>query len=79
MNLTKWAHLLNATGGTLNPSKCYWYMIANKYHKERWVFNDKPPSGNLTIPLPDGTDADHSPASIGSQEDARSMVIPGWE
>jgi hypothetical protein len=34
VNLTKWAHLLNATGGTLNPSKCYWYMIAHKYHKE---------------------------------------------
>jgi hypothetical protein len=30
VNLTKWAHLLNATGGTLNPSKCYWYMIAHK-------------------------------------------------
>jgi hypothetical protein len=23
VNLTKWAHLLNATGGAPNPSKCY--------------------------------------------------------
>jgi hypothetical protein len=38
-----WANLLNATGGALNPSKCYWYMIAHKYHEERGVYDDKPP------------------------------------
>jgi hypothetical protein len=53
VNLTKWAHLLNATGGALNPSKCYWYMIAHKYHEGQWVYDDKPPLGNLKIPLPD--------------------------
>jgi hypothetical protein len=33
-NLDKWAHLLNATGSALNPTKCYWYMISYKYHEE---------------------------------------------
>jgi hypothetical protein len=26
-NLDKWARLLIATGGALNPSKCYWYVV----------------------------------------------------
>jgi hypothetical protein len=56
VNLTKWAHLLNATGGALNPSKCYWYMIAHKYHEGQWVYDDEPPLGNLKIPLLDGTE-----------------------
>jgi hypothetical protein len=53
VNLIKCAHLLNVTGGALNPSKCYWYMIAYKYHEGQWVNDDKPPLGNLKIPLPD--------------------------
>ncbi len=28
VNLDKWARLLIATGGTLNLSKCYWYMVS---------------------------------------------------
>jgi hypothetical protein len=58
VNLTKWAHLLNATGGALNPSKCYWYMTSHKYYVGQWVYNDKPPLGNLKIPLPDRTEAE---------------------
>ena len=27
-NLDKWSQLLNATGGALNPDKCYWYLIS---------------------------------------------------
>ncbi len=27
-NLDKWAELLIATGGELNPDKCYWYMVS---------------------------------------------------
>ncbi len=27
-NLNKWAKLLIATGGMLNPDKCYWYMVS---------------------------------------------------
>ncbi len=58
VNLTKWTHLLNTTEGALNPSKCYWYVIAHKYHEGQWVYDNKPPLGNLKISLPDGTEAE---------------------
>ena len=28
---TFWAHLLQATGGSLKPTKCYWYLLAYKF------------------------------------------------
>ncbi len=57
-NLDKWAHLLNVTGGLLNPIKCYLFAISYKYHKEQWVYNINPPDSSLTIPLPDGSSAE---------------------
>jgi hypothetical protein len=27
VNLNRWASLLNATGGAINPTKCYWCMV----------------------------------------------------
>ncbi len=71
VNLTKWAHLLNATGGALNPCMCFWYMIAHKYHEGQWVYDNKPPLGNLKIPLPDRTEAEiaHLPVT-----EARKML-----
>ncbi len=57
-NLDKWAHLLNATGGVLNPTKCYWYVISYKYHDKQWVYDTNPPDSPLTIPLPDGSRAE---------------------
>ena len=33
-------------------------MIAHKYHEGQWVYDDKPPLGNLKIPLLDGTEAE---------------------
>jgi hypothetical protein len=32
-NLDKWAELLIATGGALNPDKCCWYMVSYVCHK----------------------------------------------
>ena len=52
-NLDKWASLLIATGGALNPSKCYWYMISYRCHNGEWEYeNDM--SHNLTILMPGG-------------------------
>ena len=52
-----WAGLVHATGGSLKPQKCFWYMLG-----WRWV-NGVPrlkklcrlPQTPLTIPQPDGT------------------------
>ena len=52
-NLDKWARLLIATGGALNPSKCYWYMISYKCQDGEWEYeNDL--SHNMTILMPGG-------------------------
>ena len=52
-NLDKWARLLIATGGALNPSKCYWYMILYKCQDGEWEYeNDL--SHNMTILMPGG-------------------------
>jgi hypothetical protein len=52
-NLDKWASLLIAAGGALNPSKCYWYMISYRCHNGEWEYkNDM--SHNLTILMPGG-------------------------
>ncbi len=53
-NLDKWAKLLIATGGALNPDKCYWYMVSYVYHEREWMYDDTK-LYELTIILPDGT------------------------
>jgi hypothetical protein len=53
-NLDKWAKLLIATGGTLNPDKCYWYMVSCICREGEWMY-DKTKLYELTIILPDGT------------------------
>jgi hypothetical protein len=53
-NLEKWAELLIATCGALNPDKCYWYMVSYVCHKGEWEFDDTK-SYDLMIILPDGT------------------------
>jgi hypothetical protein len=53
-NLDKWAELLIATGGALNPDKCYWYMVSYVCQDGVW-FYDNTNSFELTIILPDGT------------------------
>ncbi len=34
-------HLLNATGGALNPEKCYWYLVDYKYVKGVWTYKHR--------------------------------------
>jgi hypothetical protein len=53
-NLDKWAELLIATGGVLNPEKCYWYMVSYVCRKGEWEYDDTK-LYELTIILPDGT------------------------
>ncbi len=53
-NLNKWAKLLIATGGALNPDKCYWYMVLYVCREEEWMYDDTK-LYELTIILPDET------------------------
>jgi hypothetical protein len=53
-NLDKWAELLIATCGALNPDKCYWYMMSYVCRDGEWFYDDTN-LFELTIILPDGT------------------------
>jgi hypothetical protein len=53
-NLDKWAKLLIATGGAINPDKCYWYSVSYVCCKGEWMY-DNTKLYELTIILPDGT------------------------
>ncbi len=49
-----WAELLISTGGSLNPDKCYWYMVDYTCTNGEW--NYAPCTAwELTIPVPDNT------------------------
>jgi hypothetical protein len=39
INLDKWARLLIATGGSLNPYKCYWYLIPYICREDVWEYD----------------------------------------
>ena len=52
-NLGKWSQLLNATGGALNPDKCYWYLISYVCNEGIWEYDKDGSSHILSIPLPD--------------------------
>ena len=64
-------HLLNTTGGALNPTKYYWYGISYKYHDKQWVYDTDPPDNSLTIPLLDGSRAEIAVLSV---MEARKML-----
>jgi hypothetical protein len=55
INLDKWLQLLIATGGSLNPDKCYWYLISYVCNEGVWEYNKNASSYKLSIPLPDGS------------------------
>ena len=67
--ITFWANLLQATGGSLKPSKCYWYLLAYKFtngvaslRPARDFTNisleiPQPGSSNVSIELKDPTQA----------------------
>jgi hypothetical protein len=53
-DLDKWTELLIATGGALNPDKCYWYLVQYKCVNGIWE-HDHDGSYKMSIPLPDGS------------------------
>ena len=53
-DLDKWTELLIATGGALNPEKCYWYLVKYKCVNGEWE-HDHDGSHSMSIILPDGS------------------------
>ena len=38
--LSKWESLIHSTGGSLAPSKCWWYLVDHTWHKGKWHAED---------------------------------------
>ena len=55
---TAWGKLLIATGGTLKPEKCFYYLVDYEWQDDgSWEMVDMVDLPSLTVPLPDGTEA----------------------
>jgi hypothetical protein len=52
-----WAGIVNATGGSLKPPKCFWYMLSHAWKKGKPQLKKlaQLPTTELTILQPDGT------------------------
>lgn len=70
-SVNAWTNLLISTDGSLNPNKCYWYMVDSTCINGEWNYAPST-TWELTIPLPDSTrhkiahlDAYHSNKMLG--------------
>jgi hypothetical protein len=52
-----WAGVVNATGGSLKPQKCFWYMLSPVWRNGICYLKtvSQLPTTSITIPQPDGT------------------------
>ena len=74
---THWANLLQATGGNLNPAKCYWYLLHYKFDKgeasltsRRHLLNN-----HLTIPQPDGSEVEITLKDPGEASEVLGVLV----
>ena len=74
---THWANLLQATGGNLNPTKCYWYLLQYKFDKgeasltsRRHLLNN-----HLTIPQPDGSEVEITLKDPGEASEVLGVLV----
>ena len=65
-----WANLLNSTGGSLNPEKCYWWMVDYICINGEWNYAPQV-EWTLTIPLPDGS---RHPIAQQDVRDSKKML-----
>ena len=60
-SVSSWGNLLIASGGSLKPEKCFFYLIPFKWNKEgKWSYaaNEEEEEYRLGVPLPDGSEAE---------------------
>jgi hypothetical protein len=54
LELTQWSTQLNATGGALEPEKCFWYMLDYTCKDREWSYAEMTPQ-ELFVTNPDRT------------------------
>jgi hypothetical protein len=55
-SVNSWGNLLIATGGVLQPSKCFYSIISFKWTNDEWLYTENNIHGEygITVPLPGG-------------------------
>jgi hypothetical protein len=74
-SVNSWGNLLIATGGALQPSKCFYSVISFEWSNGEWKYssNDKKEEYGVTVPLPgrreapiDHKSVDHAEKTLGA-------------
>jgi hypothetical protein len=74
---THWANLLQATGGNLNPAKCYWYLLQYKFDKGEASLTSRHHllNNHLTIPQPDGSEVEITLKDPGEASEVLGVLV----
>ncbi len=69
-SVNSWGNLLIATGGVLQPSKCFYSIISFKWTNGEWLYAENNICGEygITVPLPGGGKAAISHKSVTHAE-----------
>jgi hypothetical protein len=69
-SINSWGNLLIATGGAIQPSKCFYSIISYKWTNGEWKYanNDLKGKFGITLPLPNGSKAAIKHKSVGHAE-----------
>ncbi len=62
-----WLSGLNSTGGAINPDKSWWILASYEWINGIWRYRQRPET-EMTIPLPDGTQARISHGQVTTAE-----------
>jgi hypothetical protein len=66
-SVLNWGNLLIATGGALQPAKCFYLIISFEWTKGEWSYRDNSIIGDfrVAVPLPGGASAaiGHTPVT----------------
>ncbi len=77
--VNSWGNLLIATGGVLQPSKCFYSIISFKWTNNEWLYieNNICREYGITVPLPGGRKAAISHKSVTHAEKTLgAMMLP---
>ena len=81
-SVNSWGDLLTATGGVLQPSKCFYSVISFDWSNGEWKYskNDRKEEFGITVPLPRGKEApidhkgvEHAKKTLGA------MTLPNGD
>ncbi len=72
-----WSLDLNSTGGAINPDKSRWILASYEWINGIWRYRPQPAT-EMTIPLPDSTQAPISRPGYHRREIPRDVVCNRW-